>query len=181
VQDGSIIGAGSANRQSYMVWRERYLKDFELRFQYKMLTEGNTGVEIHAQHDKTGKRPFEGYHADLGHVGIGSQILGAWDFHFATRKEHPCRRGTRLVIDENENGRPEKIKDAVQLSDIRRRDWNDVRVVAQGNNFKFYINGKLSSEFTDNAKRGQLTRGAIGLQIHDKGMRVAFRKLRIKK
>lgn len=181
IRNGAISGIGSENRQSYLVWKERDLTDFELRFEYRLLTKGNTGVEIHAQPDKTGKRPFEGYHADLGHVGIGDNVLGAWDFHFAKRREHPCPRGTSLVINPDQSSKSRSLEDAVQLKDIRKRDWNIVRVVARGNHFRFFINDKLAAEFTDNATDGQLKRGAIGLQLHDKGMHVEFRKLRLKK
>lgn len=180
VRDGAITGIGSANRQSYLVWKERDLTDFELRFQYRLLTDGNTGVEIHAQPDQTGKRPFEGYHADLGHVGIGDNILGAWDFHFAKRKEHPCPRGTSLVINEDQSASASKLTDPVSLDDIRKRDWNNVRIIARGNHFQFHINGRKSAEFTDNAAQGQLKSGAIALQLHDKGMEVEFRHLQLK-
>ena len=145
-----------------------------------MLTDGNTGVEVHARVDRTGKRPFESYHADLGHVGIGDNILGAWDFHFATRREYPCRRGSSLVIGEDLEPKYSKIKDAVTLADIRKRDWNDCRVIADGNHYQFFINGKLSSQFVDNATRGQLKQGFIGLQLHEKGMHVEFKNLRLK-
>lgn len=181
VVDGAIVGRGSANRLTYLVFDDDGLKDFELQLQYRMQSEGNTGVEIRARPDKTNKRPFEGYHADLGHIGIGENILGAWDFHFAKRKEHPCPRGARLVIDENEKGRLSKIENAVTLKDIRKRDWNDVRIVAKESHFQFFINGKLASEFTDKAKVGQLKQGAIALQLHDKGMHVEFRQLRLKR
>ena len=66
------------------------------------------------------------------------------------------------------------------MADIRPHQWNDVRIVARGNHFQFFINGKLTSEFTDNAKSGQLAHGAIGLQIHDKGMQVEFKDIRLK-
>ena len=181
VRDRALVGVGSANRLAYLVWHDVTLTDFELKLQYRLPAKGNTGVEIRSQRDKTGKRPFEGYHADLGHVGIGPQILGAWDFHFARRKEHPCPRGTRLIIDESERGHASRIQGAVTLKDIRKHAWNHVHIIASGNHFKFFINGKLSSEFTDNAKSGQLRAGAIGLQIHDKGMRVDFKDIRLKR
>ena len=112
VQDGAIQGAGLEKRLSYLVYSaDEELSDFELRLSYRMLTDGNTGVELRARADTTGKRPFEGYHADLGHVGIGPQILGAWDFHFATRTEFPCERGTRLIIDETGAGLHQRIED----------------------------------------------------------------------
>jgi hypothetical protein len=181
VRDGAIVGIGSENRQSYLVWKERDLTDFELRFEYRLLTKGNTGVEIHAQPDKTGKRPFEGYHADLGHVGIGDNVLGAWDFHFAKRKEHPCPRGTSLIITPDQSAISSKLKNVIPLNEIRKHDWNSIRIIAKGNHFRFEINDKVAAAFTDLAAKGQLTSGAIGLQLHDKGMHVEFRKLQLKK
>jgi hypothetical protein len=172
VRDGAIVGHGSADRLSYLVWKDEHLTDFELKLRYRLPGNGNSGVEIRSRVDVTRKRPFEGYHADLGHVGIGPHILGAWDFHFARRKEYPCPRGTRLIIDED--GKPHS-------SSIRPHQWNDVHIIARGNHFQFFINGKPASEFTDNAKRGRLDHGAIGLQIHDKGMKVEFKDIRLKR
>ena len=181
VRDGVIVGHGSADRLSYLVWKEEHLTDFELMLRYRLPGKGNTGVEIRSQPDLTGKRPFEGYHADLGHVGIGSHILGAWDFHFARRREYPCRRGTRLVIDEDGKPHSSAIPGALTAADVRQGQWNDVRIVARGNHFQFSINGKPASEFTDNAKHGRLDQGAIGLQIHDKDMQVEFKDIRLKR
>ena len=130
VQDGAIQGAGLEKRLSYLVYSaDEELSDFELRLSYRMLTDGNTGVELRARADTTGKRPFEGYHADLGHVGIGPQILGAWDFHFATRTEFPCERGTRLIIDEAGAGLHQRIEDSIGIEDFRERDWNHLGIM----------------------------------------------------
>ena len=184
VKDGAIRGKGQENRLVYLVYSgDENLKSFELKFRYKMVTKGNTGVEVRTRIDKTGKRPFEGYHADLGHVGIGPGVLGAWDFHFGagTRKEFPCQRGTSLVIDSKGNGKHSKIKNAIKITEIKKHDWNDCRIVAKGNFFQLWINDKLSSEFTDNISKGQLNSGFIGLQLHDRGMIVEFKDLFLKK
>ncbi|MCH2571439.1 MAG: DUF1080 domain-containing protein [Planctomycetes bacterium] len=178
-QDGTILGIAQEDRLSYLVWNQP-VSNFVMRFQYRMLTRGNTGVEIRAKTDTTGKRPFEGYHADLGHVGIGPQVLGAWDFHFAVRREPPCPRGTRLVIKENGRIESTQISDAVSADDICKRNWNRVRLIANGNRLRFFINGKLSSEVIDQQPQERLLRGFIGLQLHDKGMRVQFKDLEIK-
>ena len=181
VRDGVILGAGSADRLSYLVWRDEDLADFELEFSYRLLTRGNTGVEIRSRVDVTGKRPFEGYHADLGHVGIGPGVLGAWDFHFARRKEPACRRGTRLVIDADGKTHRTRIEGALSKGDVHERQWNDVHIIARGRWFRLVINGKPSSEFTDNHEGDRLERGAIGLQLHDKGMKVEFKDVRLKR
>ena len=178
--DGMIVGEGAKGR-SYLVYNQKEIADFELKLSYRFLGEGNSGVNIRARKDETGTRGFQGYHADIGHVGIGKQVLGAWDFHTPGRVEHACFRGDRLVIDENDRPALTKIKGAVTRNDIRKGDWNDMHVIAKGNNFKFAINGKPSSEFTEhlNPER-RLHKGMIQLQLHDPGMVVHFKNVRIK-
>ncbi len=181
VEDGAIVGSGSQDRLCYLVWQDDQLDDFILEFQYRLPGEGNTGVEIRSRRDATGKRPFEGYHADLGHVGIGAHILGAWDFHFAQGTEPPCPRGTRLVIDSHGHLHSSFIANPLTEQDIRDQDWNEARVIAEGNHFQFSVNGRLASEFTDYAPLRGLDQGALGLQIHDKGMTVQFKDVRLKR
>ena len=181
VEDGIIVARGSVDQLAYLVWEDEQLKDFELELSYRFPDDGNSGIEIHGIPDKSGKRPFEGYHADFGHVGIGKGVLGAWDFHFATREEYPCFRGDNLVINEDGKWHKSDIEDAITREEINRGEWNHVRVVAKGTHYQFFINGKIASEFTDNAKEGRLDQGLIGLQIHDKGMRVDFKDIRLKK
>ena len=181
---GVIQGEGQEDRLVYLVYSgDENLKNFEMKFRYRMVTDGNSGVEIRARVDKTGKRPFEGYHADLGHVGIGPHVLGAWDFHFGeeTREEPPCPRGTRLLIDEEGNMHSSKIENPVKLDDINKHDWNEGHIIAQDNKCEFFINGKLASGFTDKIKQGHLESGMIGLQLHDKGMVVQFKDIFLKK
>ena len=179
VQDGVLIAEGSEDRLAYLTWKEE-LRDFELTFEYRMLTKGNTGVEVRARVDESGKRPYEGYHADLGHVGIGAQVLGAWDFHFARRREPPCHRGKDLHIDADGEFHTSDIEGALELEDVHRGDWNRVHVLMAGSTGSLWINGKLSSRFTDDARAGRLDRGVIAFQLHDKGMRVAFRDIRLR-
>ena len=180
VEDGVIVGQGSVDRLAYLVFDDVDLTDFELEATYRFPDYGNSGIEIHAVEDKSGKRPFEGYHADIGHLGIGPNVLGAWDFHFAKREEYACFRGMSLVIDPDGTTHTTDVKNVVKENDINRNGWNKMRVVAKGHHYQFFINGKLASEFTDNAKEGRLDKGAIGLQIHDAGMRVEFKDVRLK-
>lgn len=178
VRDGVLVAEGSKDRLVYLVWKDRPA-NFEMRLQYRMVTEGNSGVEVRAHVDKSGKRPFEGYHADFGHAGIGPQVLGAWDFHFAKRDEYDCKRGTRLVINEDGSTKSEKIQDGLTTADINKHAWNHLHIVADHRKLSFSINGKVASEFTDN-KPEWLKEGIIALQIHDKGMIVEFKDLWIK-
>lgn len=155
VEDGVIVGNGGKGI-GYLVYEKRELADFELRFGYRFRGKGNSGVNIRAVKDETGKRDFKAYHVDLGHVGIGKHVLGAWDFHTPGRREHRCFRGERLVIGENDEPRLTAIEGAVREEDIRKGGWNEVHVIAKGNRFCFSINGKprRSSSSTYRRKSG---------------------------
>jgi hypothetical protein len=180
VRDGMIVGVGPKGR-SYLVYDKREIADFELKLSYRFPGKGNSGVSIRARKDETGTRGFQSYHADFGHVGIGKQILGAWDFHTPGRVEHACFRGQRLLIDEHDRPTITKIEGAVTIDDIRKGDWNDVHIIAKGNHFKLAINGKPSSEFTEHLEpERRLQKGMIQLQLHDPGMVVHFKDLRLK-
>jgi hypothetical protein len=182
VQDGVLVGDGSRGVGYLIYTRDKQLSNFELRFRYRFVGRGNSGVSIRAVEDPNKKRLFQSYHADLGHVGIGNQILGAWDFHTPGRTEHRCHRGDRLVIDELDKPTITPIKDGLAVKDIRPGDWNDVRIIASENHFQFYINGKLASEFTERLpSQRRLQRGMLQLQIHDPKMIIQFKDLRIKR
>ena len=180
VKDGMIVGDGDKGL-SYLVYKNRQVADLELRLSYRFPGKGNSGISIRARDDTTGTRKFQTYHADLGHVGIGRKVLGAWDFHTPGRREHACFRGDRLVIDEDDKPTVTRIEDAVTEDDIKKGDWNTVHVIAKGNNFKFFINGKPASEFTEHLERARrLESGMIQLQLHDPGMLVHFKDIRLK-
>ena len=180
VEDGMIVGNG-AKARSYIVYQNKEVADLELKFAYRFPGKGNSGVSIRAIVDPTGKRGFQSYHADIGHLGIGPQVLGAWDFHTPGRREHRCFRGERLVIDANDKPTLTKIKGAVTKDDINKNGWNKVHVVVKGNQFKFSINGKPASEFTEYLPQGKrLKRGMIQFQLHDPGMFVHFKDMYLK-
>ena len=89
-----IVGNGDKGRGYLTYIPNKNVSDLEMKFSYRFPGKGNSGVNIRAIVDKTRKRDFQSYHADLGHVGIGKQVLGAWDFHTPGRKEHACSAAT---------------------------------------------------------------------------------------
>jgi hypothetical protein len=60
-------------------------------------------------------------------------------------------------------------------------DWNDVVIVAKGNNIKHYLNGRLIVDFTDNHPEFARTEGVIALQLHaGKPMWAEYKNIRLK-
>ena len=80
VKDGIIVGNGDKGRGYLTYSPNKEVADLELKFSYRFPGKGNSGVSIRAIHDKTHKRHFQSYHADIGHLGIGKNVMGAWDF-----------------------------------------------------------------------------------------------------
>ncbi len=180
VRDGMIVGDGNKGK-GYLAFERDGIADLELKLSYRFPGRGNSGISIRARGDETGRRQFQSYHADLGHVGIGKRILGAWDFHTPGRREHACFRGDRLVIDANDKPSKSALNGAVTIDDIHKGGWNTVHIIARGNTFKFFINGKPASEFTEHLPpERRLDKGMILLQIHDPGMVVQFKDIRLK-
>jgi len=181
VKKGMIVGNGDKGRGYLTYIPNKNVADLEMKFSYRFPGKGNSGVNIRAIVDKTRKRDFQSYHADLGHLGIGKNVMGAWDFHTPGRKEHRCFRGDHLVIDKDDKPIITPIKNALSVDDIKKGDWNSVHIIAKDNNFKLYINGKLSSEFIEHLpKAKRLKKGMIQLQLHDPGMIVHFKDLKLK-
>ena len=181
VKNGHIVGNGDKGRGYLTYNKNKDIADLELKFSYRFPGKGNSGVSIRAIPDKTGRRDFQSYHADIGHVGIGKQVLGAWDFHTPGRREHRCFLGDSLVIGKDDETTITPIKSGLDVSEIKKSRWNDVHVIAKENVFRFYINGKLASEFTEHLpKPKRLKSGMIQLQLHDPGMVVQFKNIKLK-
>ena len=181
VSDGVLVGK-SGGEGSDIVWKAGELDDFELKFSYRFRTPGNSGIHIRCEVGAFARHRLKGYHADLGHVGIGPQVLGAWDFHGTPRGSELVKRGRRVVIDESGRKSFTTIHGALAAGDVRKRDWNDVHVVARGHRLYFTINGKTASEVIDNEPPKRIDRGTIGLQLHKgRPMTVEFRNIRVKR
>lgn len=181
VQDGYLIGKTNS-RGSYLIYDgNRDIADFELKLTYRFPAKGNSGINIRAKKDSTGKRSFQAYHVDLGHLGIGKNVLGAWDFHTPGRTEHRCFRGDDLTIQRDDSPKILPLEGALEAKDIHKNHWNQVHVVVRGNRFEFSINGKPASRFVELLPTSlRLHSGMIQLQLHDPGITVHFKDIQLK-
>jgi len=184
VKDGTIRGNGD-DGEGYLMYKKKKYSDLEIKLSYRFKDKGNSGIDIRARMDPTKKRLFHSYHADLGDKDNdeGDKVLGAWDLHLSGmgRKEHGLKRGLSCVIDKHDKAHFFKITDGLKMKHIKKNDWNHVHIIAKDNMFKFYINGKLASEFVELlSKKKRLKNGYITLQLHDPGMVVQFKDVRVR-
>ena len=77
VKDGMIVGNGDKGRGYLTFAANKNVADLEMKFSYRFPGKGNSGVNIRAIVDIALKRDFQTYHADLAHLGIGNNVMGA--------------------------------------------------------------------------------------------------------
>ena len=71
---------------------------------------------------------------------------------------------------------PEQLRSAYKSG-----EWNDFRIVADGNKLRHYLNGVLAAEVVDDDSARARSSGVIALQLHTgPPMTVQFKDLRLK-
>ena len=182
VKDGVIHGQGAGGGESYLGYTNEKLGDFELEFDYRFLSnEANSGIQVRSKLPDKKSKHLLGYHVDFGHVGIGHKVLGAWDWHGSSRGDTLVNRGLSVTIDKDGKKTLTKIEGALKPSDVKKKDWNEVHIVAKADRMFFTINGKMASEVIDHDPKELIRKGYIGFQLQGDEMIVQFRNIRVKK
>jgi hypothetical protein len=163
IEDGCIVG-GSLNakipRNQFLASKQSYA-NFILRLKFKLLGEStktfvNSGVQFRSQRVPNDTE-MTGYQADLG---------------------DPSWWG--CIYDESRRNKVLAQSDMTKLNKVLRRgDWNDYEIRAEGRRMRTYLNGVLCVDYTEkDEKIPQL--GRFGLQIHAGGpAEVWFKDIRL--
>jgi hypothetical protein len=146
IQDGAIV-AGSLKepmpRNEFLCTRKEY-GDFILRLQFKLLGDparANAGVQFRSRRIPN-HHEVTGYQADMGQ-----------DYWGALYDE--SRRKTVLA-------RP-KLEELNKV--LRRNDWNEYEIHAEGRRVRLAINGQPTVDYTEADDKIEQT-GCICLQVH---------------
>lgn len=161
IVDGAIVGGSLDTRvpRNEFLATTREFKDFVLRLQFKLLgTEGfvNSGVQIRSQRVPDNHEMI-GYQVDIGDPAWWGSIYDE-------------SRRNRVLAQANAD-----IVGPV----IRRNDWNQYVIVAEGPRVRAFINGLMTIDYTEpDASIAQS--GRIGFQVHGGGRtEVWFRDIHI--
>ena len=157
IQDGAIVGGS----QTVEVPRNEFLTttrsfgDFVLRVRFKLVgSEGfvNGGVQFRSQRLEKPAHEMTGYQADLGDKYWGS------------------------LYDESRRNKTLVAPDAKLIEEILKRgDWNDYEIRAEGPRIRLSINGRQTIDYTE-TDAAIPRQGLIGLQIHGGGKAEAWYK-----
>jgi putative heme-binding domain-containing protein len=198
VEAGAIVGETEADKQppdnknTFLIYRGREYADFELRFRYKV--EGfNSGMQYRSV--DRGQFHVDGLQADFeacwhpDPAGGPPRDRFSGMFFEENGRMFMAQRGEAVIVRKNpvEPKKP-NIEKVASLGDekelekvIRRDDWNDYIVIADGNSFTHIINGRVQTLAIDEDDANFRKTGILALQLHSgKPMRIDVRDVRIR-
>jgi len=180
VRDGAIRGETTkenpAKGNTFLIWRDGTLGDFELRLTFRIIAVGNSGVQIRSR--DRGNWVVSGYQVEV--APLRSQMGLFYDER--GQRKGLATAGQKVVIDAKGEKNVGSLGDPKEIqNNYKENDWNDLVVIGRGKTLIQKINGVVFSELTDEQDGVSTTTGILALQIHaGPPMVVEFKDIRLK-
>jgi len=190
VKDGAITGQTTpenpAKGNTFLIWKDGAPADFELRFSYRLVPNNdkgfaNSGVQYRSKVVDPANWVVGGYQADMEAGPTYTGIL-----YEERGRGILAQRGQKVIIKEVEGKMKLDVVGEVGKSDeiqaaLKKEDWNDYVVIANGNHLQQFINDRMTVDVTDEQEAKAAQAGILALQLHaGQPMTVQFKNLRIK-
>jgi hypothetical protein len=185
-EDGVMIGEITPEtivRRNTFIYKEGLiLKDFELKVDFRVSENGNSGVSYRNELIDTLPYALKGYQADID----GPNRYTGQNYEERGRGFLALRGQTTVIRPGHTSPSSAEIRamnpqnDSLSRS-IKKGDWNEYHIVARGNRMQHYINGVLMSEVTDDDPEARRMEGLLGVQVHvGPPMTIEYRNFRVK-
>lgn len=188
VEDGAITGKTTAEHpakeNTFLVWTNGTVANFELRAQFKLFPGdargfANSGIQYRSRIVKPSYFVVSGYQADMeaGHTFTG--IL-----YEEKARGILAKRGEKVVIEPD--GKINVVgsvgdSNAIEAA-VKHGDWNDYIIIAKGNHLVQIVNGHVTVDVTDEQASKAAKSGILALQLHaGPPMTAQFKNIRLKK
>ncbi len=163
VEDGIVIGTCDGPdhlaNNTFLIWKDGTVKNFELRATVRMIGDNNSGIQYRSRkRPEIGPWVISGYQSDIHpaieHTGMTYEEKGRGIFGLNGRDVMLDPQGERWLIKEHE---PVKV----DLS-----EWTEFTIIAKGNHLIHKVNGKVASELIDHHEEGRALEGLLAIQLH---------------
>lgn len=183
VENGKIVGEVTPEtileRNSFLIWRGGTTANFELKLEYKVSAEGNSGINYRSFEVKDVTFALKGYQCDID--GKGEWVGQNYE---ERGRQFLALRGQVTKIDaEGKVFEVGKVGDKEQLfSYVKKDEWNECHLVIRGNTLIHIINKQVMSVVVDDDIENRKNDGLLGMQVHvGPPMKIEYRNIRIKK
>ena len=188
VKEGVIHGETTPENvavgNTFLIWKEGTLKDFDLRLKFRCNATNNSGIQYRSKHIKDGAKNawvVRGYQHELRNE-LKFPNTSSFIYDEGGKRGRICLVGEVGTWETSgkKTLRSDLIGEAGFAKLFRLDDWNDVAIIARGNRIRHYLNGKLILDFTDNDPALALSEGILALQLHaGKPMWAEFKEIRL--
>ncbi|MEZ6057015.1 MAG: family 16 glycoside hydrolase [Planctomycetaceae bacterium] len=183
VEEGMIVGesteANPCTHNTFLVWDQGQVDDFELRLQFRIsgTDAANSGIQFRGVQREDGH--VIGYQADIDRAG---NWVGA--LYDEAQRGMLAKRGEAVTLNpEGQERKIEQVGDAADIfSKIDINDWNEYSIKAIGKVITLSINGHQTVKITDNDPAGYDPFGLLALQLHSgPPMKIEWKNIRLKR
>jgi hypothetical protein len=186
VEEGSLVGEITAETviksNTFIIWRDGRPKDFDLKLDYRITPEGNSGVNYRSAIVPDPVTPgnrfaMRGYQFDVD----GRKRYAGNNYEEKGRLFLAVRGQLTRVV----GGRPPVLvstfANADDLAAVATDGWNSVHVIARGATLTHVLNGRLMCVVIDDDAANRPADGLVGVQVHvGPPMKVEYRNIRLK-
>ena len=190
VIDGAITGQTTAERpakkNTFLIWQGGDVKNFELRTEFRLVPNNdknfaNSGIQYRSKVVDADNWIVGGYQGDMDgegkYVGMLYEEKGRGIVAMPGQKVRISAGDEKPKIDVTGVTTPP----AEIAAAIRKSDWNEYVIIADGNHLRHYINGLLTADITDLDETLAAKSGVLALQLHTGlPMTVQFKNIRLK-
>ena len=182
-ENGTLVGEVRPDtllkRNSFIIWRGGELADFELKLEYRVSAEGNSGINYRSIEVPDVKWAMRGYQDDID----GKDKWSGQNYEERGRTFLAYRGQSVLLLPGKPPQVTKELGDRAELQKkVLKNDWNQVHIIARGNLLQHFTNGVLMSEVRDEDPEKRRASGMLGVQVHvGPPMKIEFRNIRVKR
>ena len=175
-RDGLLVGESTAEKpckqNDHLIWKGGTPGDFEIRCDFRLSRSANSGIQLRAENVSDRDT---GYQADMNGTGEYAGFLYHPKMHLVGG------RGEYVSLATDGTKNEWRFADSAALQKLYKvEDWNSYRIVCKGPEITIYLNGTLTSHFSD-FRPATPKNGTVTFQMHaGDPMKIEYRNLRIK-
>ena len=183
VEDGALVGEVTPEtlleQNSFIIWRGGTTEDFELKVEYRVSAEGNSGINYRSIEVPEQKWALKGYQADIDGAG-------RWTGQIYEERGRTFLASRGQFTEVTDDGTPTiraSLGDSTEiLSYVEKEDWNEYHLIVRGNVLIHIINNRIMSMSVDNDPEQRRSEGLLGVQVHvGPPMKIEYRNFRLKR